>query len=214
MLVPGAYGCLMAIPDEQPVRRRRGRRAGESGTRASILEAARGRFGADGFAGATIRKIANDAGVDPALVMRFYGSKERLFAAALALPDAATDGMMAAFDGPADGIGERLTRAYLGLWSDPVASGPLLTMLRSAVTHEQAAVQVREFLAARLLQAVSHRLPLEPDVAVRAALASSTLLGVVLSRYVVRIEALAIADEEAIVGFVAPILQGLLTPVR
>src|SRR5215469_9883139 len=65
---------------------RTGRRAGDSGTRAAILDSARQQFAAYGYDGATIRAIAAGAGVDPALVHHFYGTKEGLFASAMELP--------------------------------------------------------------------------------------------------------------------------------
>src|SRR5437764_15431836 len=101
-------------------------------TRAGILAAARGRFATDGYEKATIRAIAADAGIDPSMVMRYYGSKDGLFAAAvdidLGLPD-----LGAASPGAA---GELLIRRFLTIWEQPPGNELLLTLLRSAVTDD------------------------------------------------------------------------------
>ncbi len=137
-------------PGDAPARPRRGRRPGASDSRQTVLNAARTRFALDGYAAATIRKIAADAGVDAALVMQFFGSKEELFAAVMSFSPAALSRMGRAFDGPAEHLGERLTRAYLELWEgDPEDSEPLLAMLRPTITNERAAGQLREFPQAR-----------------------------------------------------------------
>jgi len=139
-------------PEKTPAARSRtGRRAGDSGTRDRILEAARGRFAEHGFAGTTIRAVAADAGVDPALVHHFYGSKDDLFAAAVALP-IDPNLLPAVVAGDPAGVGERFVRFYLGLWEDPTIGPTLLAVFRSAVSHDRAAALLREFVSARLLQ--------------------------------------------------------------
>ncbi|PZF09992.1 TetR/AcrR family transcriptional regulator [Curtobacterium sp. MCPF17_011] len=192
--------------------RPRGRRPGESGTRKAVLDAARLRFAADGYTGASIRKIATDAGVDAALVMRFYGSKDDLFAAAMVIPPDAAQAFSEALDGPLDGIGDRLVRAFLRLWTDEDAAAPLLATFRSAVTNEQAAAQLRAFIRARLLEVFVPRFPDVVDAPLRATLASSTLLGVVVGRQIVGIDALVDAEFEDIVAILAPVVQQILVP--
>lgn len=188
---------------------RRGRRPGVSDTRPAILRAARARFARDGFAGATIRGIATDAGVDPALVMRFYGSKDELFAATLSIDPEAGRRLADAFAGPIDGLGARVVRTYLDVWADPELSPPLLAMLRSAVTHERAAEQLRDFLHARLTTVLEPRLG-HHDASLHAAVAASQLAGLALARYVVRVEPLASADPQSVVELLAPCLQLVL----
>lgn len=181
-------------------------------TRKAVLDAARLRFAADGFTGASIRKIAADAGVDGALVMRFFGSKDGLFAAAMVIPPDAAEALTDALDGPADDLGERLVRAFLQLWTDPDTAPPLLATFRSAVTNERAAGELRAFLRARVLEAFVPRFPDVPDAPLRATLAASTLLGVVVGRQIVAIEALADAEFEEIVAILAPMVQNILFP--
>src|SRR5688500_17485592 len=101
-------------------------------TRAAILGAARERFAADGYERATIRAIATQAGIDPALVMRYFGSKEGLFADAvqfdLRLPDLSSV--------PRESIGATLVEHFLEVWEN---SETFFALLRAAVTNEAAA---------------------------------------------------------------------------
>jgi AcrR family transcriptional regulator len=185
--------------------RRGGRRPGDSGTRAAILSAARDGFATQGYAGTTIRGVAAAAGVDPALVNHFYGSKDGLFAASLEVPADLPGRLLAAVDGDRDGVGERLVRFYLGLWEDPVTAGQLRAMMTSAVSHEQAASLLRQFVD-RLLTLLADHLAGD-DRALRVALSGSQLVGIAFARYLVGIEPLARADVETIVSAVAPTVQ-------
>ncbi len=172
-------------------------------TRAEILRAARVRFAADGYDRATIRAIAADAGIDPSMVMRYYGSKEGLFAAAvdvdLALPAVA--------DLPPDRRGEILVRHFLDLWEGERATGVLTVLLRSAVTNEAAADRMRAVFAGQVLTALG---PATEDGPVRAGLAASQLLGVALCRYVLRLPPLVALDIETLVASLAPTIERYL----
>ncbi|WP_433832983.1 TetR family transcriptional regulator [Actinoplanes sp. CA-015351] len=197
---------------EAPARPRRGRRPGGNDNRLAVLNAARSRFAQDGYASATIRKIAADAGVDAALVMQFFGSKEELFAAVMSISPEALARMSDAFDGPQDSLGERVTRAYLDLWEGPPDDAePLLAMLRSTITNEHAAEQLREFLQARLLDAIGPRFGADPAAAVRAGLASTMLIGVIVGRRIVGVPILVEQDRETIVKIVGPAIQAVLS---
>src|SRR5215210_7831557 len=109
-------------------RRRPGRRGGDSGTRAAILDAARRLFAERGFDGTSIRAVAARAGVDPALVHHFHGSKASLFAASLDLPLDPTAVISRIVREDPEGAGERLARFFLSVWDDPVARAPLLAL--------------------------------------------------------------------------------------
>jgi AcrR family transcriptional regulator len=142
-----------------PASRRGGRRAGESGTRQAILAAARARFADHGYDGATIRAIAADAGVDPALVHHFYGSKEALFGAAMRLPVIPGEILTAALApdarDPRVSMGEHLVRTALSIWEAPEIRAPFLGLLRSALTSEQAAAMLREFITEAIIGPVA-----------------------------------------------------------
>jgi AcrR family transcriptional regulator len=147
-------------PRPRPARpRRSGRRGGDSGTREAILAAARSRFGDYGYDGATIRGIAADAGVDAALVHHFFGTKERLFAAAMRLPvnpgDLLTAALAPGAREPGQGLGEHLVRTVLGAWEVTEMRSTFLGLLRSAVTSEQAAGMMREFATEAILSRIA-----------------------------------------------------------
>jgi AcrR family transcriptional regulator len=131
--------------------RQAGRRAGRSGTREAILDAARQQFADHGYERTTIRSIAAAAGVDPALVHHFYGTKERLFAAAMQLPVLPSEVLTAALApgarDPGVGLGVHLVRTALRVWDDSEVRATFLGLLRSAMTSEKAAAMLREFIA-------------------------------------------------------------------
>ena len=191
-----------------------GRRPGSSGTREAILAAARAGFAERGYAGTTIRAVAGAAGVDPALVLHFFGTKDALFAACLSLPPELVARMPVAFAGDPDTVGERLTRTYLSLWEDPATGPALLAVVRSAVSSGDAAHLLGEFVGSLLLTPTAElgrSLGYTDAPELRVALASAQLVGVALSRYVVRAEAVARADLESLIAAVAPSVQRYLT---
>jgi AcrR family transcriptional regulator len=189
---------------------RRGRRPGTSTTRDAILNAARARFASDGFAATTIRRVATDAGVDASLVMQFFGSKNELFAAVMSVSPEALSRFSAAFEGPDAHLGERVVRAFLGTWEGSAQdSESLVAMLRAGVVNEQAGAQLRDFIQARLLDGAAPRD--RHDAALRAGLASSMLVGIVVGRRLVGVPVLVDADEETLIALVAPAIQSVLT---
>ena len=202
----------MATKTKPPVQARRGRRPGANTTRKEILDAARARFASDGFAATTIRRIASDAGVNPSLVMQFFTSKEELFAAVMSISPKSLERFSTVFDGPDEHLGERVVRAHLEVWEGaPEDSEPLMAMLRGAIGNEQAGSQLREFIQARLLDAMGAEGGNSPDAALRAGLASSMLVGIVVGRRLVRVPILAEADTETLVALVGPAIQRVLT---
>src|SRR6266567_2673251 len=133
---------------------RTGRRPGPTTSPDAILEAARRQFAEAGYELTSIRGIAADAGVDAALVVHFFGSKEQLFRAAVTWPFDPAD-LVPHLLGPGPpGLGERLARAFLTFWDDPETSPQLLALLQSAMTNENFARLLREFVLAQLLQHV------------------------------------------------------------
>jgi AcrR family transcriptional regulator len=199
--------------DGAPPRGRRGRRPGRSDSRQAILDAARARFASDGFTATTIRKIAADAGVDAALVMQFFKSKDELFGAVMSVPPAALARMTDAWHGPKESVGERVARAFLDVWeNDPQASEPLLAMLRGAIAHEQAAARLREFLEARLMTGIPAEVRDDEGTRLRVGLAAAMLVGVIVARSVVRVPTVADQPLDSIVATAAEALQALLAP--
>jgi AcrR family transcriptional regulator len=187
-----------------------GRRPGPTETRSRILSAAAARFSASGYDATSVRQVAADAGVDPALIRHFFGSKENLFtevAASVVRPDEAIADLLR---GPRAQLGERLVRYFLGLLGDVDQPGPILGLVRSAVTSEHAAALMRAFLAEEVLGRIAATLRSEdPDL--RASLAASQLVGLAVARNAVGLRALTRADTEELVDWVAPTLQRYFT---
>ena len=189
---------------------RSGRRAGEPATRGAILEAARTSFAEHGYQATTIRGVARAAGVDPALVHYFFGTKRGLFAAALELPYDPAEVVRQARAGDPDRIGERLARAVIGLWDQPEVGGRLVAMLRSAVTHEEAARLLREFLGREVLLRLAQVVG-GADAERRAALLASQIVGVAMMRHVFRVEPIRSMDAAELAAWIGPTLQRYLT---
>lgn len=192
---------------------RRGRRPGTNTTRQAILSAARARFAADGFAATTIRRVADDAGVDASLVMQFFRSKGGLFAAVMSVPAEALERFTAAFEGADDGLGERVVRAFLEVWEDDARSSePLMAMLRAAIVNDQANEQLREFLQERLIDAATASRSIDDDTTLRAGIVSSMLVGLVVGRGIVGIPTLTRARRETLIELVGTAVQSVLVP--
>jgi AcrR family transcriptional regulator len=186
-----------------------GRRPGATTTREAILEAARSLFATRGYDGTTIRGIATDAGVDPALVHHFFGSKDELFLTVLQVPETVLSQVPALLGGDLEKAGERLVRFFLGLFESADTRAAILTTLRSAVTQEQAARILRERITARLFAGVRDLLPDHPEV--RMTLAMSHLNGLAVGRYLLAVPPLADMDLDDVVAWVAPAVQRYLT---
>lgn len=194
----------------RPSPRRSGRRAGDSGTREAILDAARTRFAELGYDGATIRGIARDAGVDPALVHHYFGTKERLFVTAMRFPAVPSEVIGDVWRGGRDRVGETLARTVLGVWESQGSRSQAEALFRSALSNERAAAMLREFVTSAILRLVANALG-EEDAAYRASLVASQVIGLGIARYVVALEPLASASVEDVVAAVGPTFQRYLT---
>ena len=190
---------------------RRGRRPGTSTSRDALLEAARRRFAAAGYDGTTLRSVATEAGVDPGLVSYFFGSKQNLFRQVLGWPfDPTEASQQIANAGPDAGrIGERLTRLFLQMWDDPTTGPPLLAVLRGALTHEESARLLREFLGQQVFRQLT-RLGLDPPDLVQIQLAASHLVGIATLRHGLQLEPLASESIDSIVERIGPTLDRYL----
>ncbi|NMO91555.1 TetR family transcriptional regulator [Actinomycetospora sp. TBRC 11914] len=175
--------------------------------REAVLAAARRAFAAHGYERTTVRAVAADAGVDPSMVIRYYGSKDDLFRAAtavdLALPDLSQV--------PQAERGTALARRFVALWDDPETGEVLTVLLRSASTSSEAAARVRETFADQVLVMVRHLADAEdPGVEARAAALGSFMLGTALARYVLELPPLATAPAAEVVATMAPVVDAIL----
>jgi AcrR family transcriptional regulator len=190
--------------------KRTGRRPGKSGTREAILRAARSQFGELGYDRTTIRSIAAEAGVDPALVLHFFDSKQRLFLEVVELPFDAAAVLPALLAGDRRKVGERLARLFLAALDDEDARNRWTSMLRAAATEPAAAEMLRELLTKRVFVPIAETLGAE-DARLRATLVGSQIVGVVMARHIVRVEPLASLPSDELAQAIAPTLQRYLT---
>lgn len=188
---------------------RTGRRPGEPATRERIAEAARHLFAERGFDRTSVRAVAAEAGVDPALVHHYFGTKQRLFIEAVDFPIDAAAAIGTLSAGDVDDAGERLVRFALRLWDDPVVLPRLLGVLRSAVTDPEAARMLGTLFTrqgpVQLVRALGAD---QPDL--RAELVGTQLVGLAVARHVLRVEPLASADHETIVAAIGPTMKRYL----
>lgn len=187
----------------------RGRRPGSPDTRAAVLDAARTAFASSGYAGTTVRRVATDAGVDPALVHHYFGSKADLFVASLALPVDPRSVLAPVADGPLEEAGERLMRVFCRIWGDPATREPLLALARGIVDPEGQRL-LREGFLGVVLAPLGVALGVDrPDV--RMPLVASQVVGLIVLRHLVQVEPIASLDDDALVAAYAPTLQRYLT---
>jgi AcrR family transcriptional regulator len=187
---------------------RTGRRGGPSTTREAIAAAARAQFAELGFERATFRSIAAAAGVDPALIVHFYGSKDDLFREVMQLPPAVSEALVRVADGDREQMGRRLAELVVGALENPATRPIVLGRIRCASSHAGAAALVRETVT-RDLSALTHAISDDrPDV--RAVLVGANVVGVALARYVVIVEPLASMSATELVDVLAPSYQQLL----
>lgn len=183
---------------------RAGRRPGQTESRERILEAARSLFGQKGYGATTIRAIAAEADVNPALLHHFFGTKEQVFAAALNFPVNPVVLVPRILDGPREEIGQRMVRLILEVWRDADARQSFLALLRSVASHDAAVLMLREFLEHAVLARMSAALGVPR---LRLTAAAAQVVGLALVRFVIGLDPLASADEEAIVRLVGPVIQ-------
>jgi AcrR family transcriptional regulator len=177
-------------------------------TRTAILTEARRLLAEKGYEGTTIRTVAAAAGVDPSMVMRYYGSKEGLFGAAVDLdlrfPDAAT--------WPRDELGVRLARHVVARWEGELSDELIRLLLRSATTNAAAVERLRAVFGGQVLRFVQQVAGANtPEVARRASMLATQVLGVALCRYVLELPTVVAMDADTLVAMLAPVIQHYLT---
>ena len=177
-----------------------GRKADQ--TKAVILAAARERFAESGYEAATIRAIAADANIDPSMVMRYFGNKDQLFAAAaefdLRFPDLS--------DVPRSELGTALVRHFIARWEGDDA---LVVLLRSSTTNAEAAQRMKDIFAAQLLPAIAKVVP--DDAPRRTGLIATQVLGMALCRFVLRLPPVVAMSRDELVDWLGPTLQRYAT---
>lgn len=177
-------------------------------SREAVLAAARGAFAEHGYERSTVRGIAAVAGVDPSMVIRYFGSKESLFAAAvdvdLGLPD-----LSAVAPGQR---GEVLSRHFLTLWESPPTAEILTSLLRASGTNADAAERFRRVFTDQVVELARSISPDGADATRRAGQLSTHMLGTALCRYILRLPTVAEPSAEEAIASLAQIVQRILDP--
>lgn len=173
-------------------------------TEAAVLAAARRQFAEHGFERTTIRSIATDAGVDPALVMQLYGNKEQLFGAAAKV----------GFDPPGavetpDDLAKAAASHLFAGFEDPDRRAGSEALLRSSLTHPLAGRILRDEVVAPAQAAVADLMGGD-DAELRAAVLNACTLGVAISRYLLKVPAIAGVDQAEIERVLEPALRALI----
>lgn len=188
---------------KQASEKKRGPRQDGVQARQAILDAARKQFSEQGYEGATMRAVARDAGVDPALVSYYFGSKSGLFVESLRLPINPADAIAAVVADGTEDLGVRLVTRFLQVWDNPVSGDPIVRVLRSGASRPEL---LREFIERQIVPRFAQAIG-GPDADLRATAIVSQMLGLAFARYVLRVEPLASAPPDEVVALVAPNIQ-------
>jgi AcrR family transcriptional regulator len=191
--------------------KRIGRRRGSPDTREAILEVARRLFSDKGFDATTVRAIASDAGVDPAMIHHYFGTKEELFRQSLSIPFDPTVEIPKIVAEGRDRAGANLIRMFVRIWDSPLG-GAGAALIRSAMSNEWTARLLREFLTTQILRKVVAELQIDPaEAPLRSSLVASQLAGLAMMRYIIRLEPLASLPVEDLVKAMGPNVQRYIT---
>jgi AcrR family transcriptional regulator len=190
--------------------RRSGRRPGDSGARAAIAHAAGVLFAERGYDRTSLRAIAARAGVDPALVTHYFGSKQRLFVEVVQLPLDPAVVVARLLDGPRDQAGRRLAELILGVLESPDGRARVTGLVRSAASEPEAAALLRQLIETQLVGPIAAALGTD-RAELRATLVGTHVVGLVMVRLVVAVEPLASAPAGEVAAALAPALQHYLT---
>lgn len=176
-------------------------------TRSRLLEAARRHFAEHGFERTTVRAIASAAAVDPALINRYFGGKEQLFAEAVSIDLAFPDLRHT----PRDRIGETLARHFFTRWEGNPSDDLLRVLIRSAATNEEAAARIRGIFEGQVAKMVA-LFTGAPDARQRAALIATQILGLAYCRYVLGLDDRDLPVERAVQSVGATLQRYLVDP--
>lgn len=187
--------------------RRPGRPPGRGSTSDDVLHAARGLFAERGYQATTIRAIAAAAGVTPAMIHHFFGSKQQVFLASIRMPIDPLQLLATVAAGPRSRFPRRLVATFVQMWSDPVTGPALQSMLRTALTDDGLAAAIRTFAESVLLPAAADALGVPPR---RAATALSILLGMAVGRYLLALGPLAELSADEVVERYVPAVRAAL----
>lgn len=205
-----AYAGGMTHGPPAPARRRGRPRGGASDARERILAAGASEFAEHGYDGATMRAIAERAGVDSALVHHYFGTKSELFAAAVDIPANPARLVPQALEGDPADAGARLVRLIVTTWDSPTFRPRGVALLRGVIGNRRTSSMLMGFISREVLHRIRERIGGD-DAPRRAGLLASQVIGLIVARYVVELEPLASASVDDVVRDVGPTLQRYLT---
>ncbi len=190
--------------------RTRGRRPGGLDTRSAIVAEARRQFGEVGYGQTTLRNVASAVGVDPRLVLHYFGSKKGLFEAAIELPidpEVIVNAVLLAEGGD---VGTRAAQFMLTVLDDPTRRQVFIGLLRAAISDPEAAPLIRDVLAERMLLPIARGVGADqPEL--RAAMMAAQVVGLAVARHIIGIEPLASAPHDVLARGLAPVVRHYLT---
>jgi AcrR family transcriptional regulator len=192
--------------------KRAGRRSGNPDTKAEILAAARRLFAEEGFESVSMRRIASEGGVDPSLIHHYFGSKDELFMAAIELPmDPAPEVESVLKGQDLEGAGKRLMHAFVTVWDGPHQE-KLLAVVRTSLSKPSMSFVLRQLFEHRIVKTVEASIGDRVDhVPVRANFIASQIFGLVVARYILKLEPLASLTETELAETIGPTIDRYLT---
>ncbi|WP_112135305.1 TetR/AcrR family transcriptional regulator [Glycomyces dulcitolivorans] len=192
--------------------KRTGRRSGNPDTRSEILGAARRLFADEGFESVSMRRIAGEAGVDPSLIHHYFGSKDELFMAAIEIPfDPAPEVAAVLKTGDVADAGERLMHAFVAIWDGPHHE-KLLAVVRTSLSKPAMSYVLRQLFEHRIVKAIEDTLGDRVDhIPVRASFIASQVFGLVVARYILKLEPVASLNAGQLAETIGPTIDRYLT---
>ena len=192
--------------------KRAGRRSGNPDTKAEILAAARRLFADEGFESVSMRRIASEASVDPSLIHHYFGSKDDLFLAAIEIPlDPAPEVEAVLKEGGIEGAGGRLMHAFVAIWDGPHHE-KLLAVVRTSLSKPAMSFVLRQLFEHRIVKTVESTIGDQVDhVPVRASFIASQIFGLVVARYILKLEPVASLTASELAETVGPTIDRYLT---
>jgi len=183
-----------------------GRRPGNENTKAKIMSVAQTLFAEAGYDRVSMRQIATLAHVDAALIVHYFGTKQKLFTEAMLPLLEGPKRLPSAMPGDRQTIGMRLATLFVGIITAPESQRLMLGVFRSASAEAQAAIMLREVVQKTIIDQIEDCMP-GPHKKLQATILGSQLIGVFVARYIVKIEPIASADPDELIAYLAPRLQ-------
>ncbi len=187
-----------------------GRRPGKTATKEQIISAAQTFFAKTSYDQTTIRDIAKQAHVDPALIMHYFRTKQELFISAMTPPQQVPQKIAKALEGDAETLGLRLATLFVGLLEAKATNQIVIGVLRAVIHVPEAASLLKTILVSPILTVFKKSGKLDnPEL--RATLVQTQLVGLVITRYILKIEPIASLPKDELISYIAPTLQRYLT---